>query len=122
MLARGSRATLIRYADDFIIGFEREDDARRVIEVLGKRLGCRRHRHRSVREQHAALSRRLRGHFNYFGVSGNFRSLLLLVASTRRAWYKWLHRRSQRKRLKGAPGGSRRPHELAHRGGGEERG
>jgi len=33
------RATLIRYCDDFIIGFEHEDDARRVMGVLGKRLG-----------------------------------------------------------------------------------
>jgi hypothetical protein len=34
-----SRATLIRYCDDFVIAFEREDDARRVMAVLGKRLG-----------------------------------------------------------------------------------
>ena len=60
---------------------------------------CRRHRHQPVEAQHAALSRRLRGHFNYFGVSGNFRSLLRLVEATKRAWYKWLCRRSQRKRL-----------------------
>ena len=33
------KATLIRYCDDFIIGCEREDDARRVMAVLGKRLG-----------------------------------------------------------------------------------
>jgi hypothetical protein len=33
------KATLIRYCDDFLIGFEREDDARRVMAVLGKRLG-----------------------------------------------------------------------------------
>jgi retron-type reverse transcriptase len=33
------RATLIRYADDFVIGFEHEDDARRVMAVRGKRLG-----------------------------------------------------------------------------------
>ena len=33
------KATLIRYCDDFIIGFEREDDARRVLAVLEKRLG-----------------------------------------------------------------------------------
>ena len=32
------RATLIRYCDDFIMGFERVDDARRVMDVLGKRL------------------------------------------------------------------------------------
>jgi RNA-directed DNA polymerase len=163
------KATLIRYCDDFIIGFEREDDARRVLAVLEKRLGrfglalhpdktrllpfgrppqaqqrgkgpatfdflgftfywirsrkgywrmwcktrraslrrakqaiydwCRRHRHQPVEAQHAALGRRLRGHFNYFGVSGNFRSLLRLVEATKRAWYKWLCRRSQRKRL-----------------------
>ena len=31
------RAFLIRYADDFVIGFEREDDARRVLDVLPKR-------------------------------------------------------------------------------------
>lgn len=31
------RMQLIRYADDFVIGFEREDDARRVMSVLGKR-------------------------------------------------------------------------------------
>jgi len=37
-LLRG-RAYLIRYADDFVIGFTREDDARRVLEVLPKRFG-----------------------------------------------------------------------------------
>ena len=35
---------------------------------------------------------------NYFAVSGNFRSLLLLVEEAKRAWFKWLCRRSQRKR------------------------
>lgn len=30
---------LIRYADDFVLGFTREDDARRVMEVLPKRFG-----------------------------------------------------------------------------------
>jgi hypothetical protein len=33
------RATLVCYADDFVIGFEHEEDARRVVAVLGKRLG-----------------------------------------------------------------------------------
>jgi RNA-directed DNA polymerase len=163
------KSTLIRYGDDFIIGFAREEDARRVRAVLEKRLGrfglalhpektrllpcwrpptmqqsgqgpatfdflgftfywrrtrtghgrmgcktrraslrrakqaiddwCRRHRHQPVEAQHAALSRRVRGHVNCFGVSGNFRSLLRLVEATKRAWYKWLCRRSQRQRL-----------------------
>jgi group II intron reverse transcriptase/maturase len=163
------RATLIRYADDFIIGFEQEDDARRVMAILGKRLGrfgltlhpdktrllpfrrppagqkggkgpatfdflgftlywartrkgrwgmfcktrsaslrrvivsvyewCRRHRHLPVKAQHAALMRRIQGHFNYFGVSGNFRSLLGVIEQVKRIWYKWLRRRSHRTRL-----------------------
>ena len=162
-------ATLIRYADDFVIGFERRDDAQRVQAVLGKRMErhglalhpdktrliaferppalqrggkgpstfdflgfnlywrrtrggrwamwcktrqarlrramqsvaewCRRHRHLPVQVQHAALKRRLVGHFNYFGVNGNYRSLALLVRVTERVWFKWLRRRSQRKRL-----------------------
>lgn len=33
------RAFLIRYADDFVMGFTREEDARRVLEVLPKRFG-----------------------------------------------------------------------------------
>jgi group II intron reverse transcriptase/maturase len=163
------RATLVRYADDFVIGFEHEEDARRVVAVLGKRLSrfgltlhpdktrllpfrrppagqrsgkgsasfdflgftlywarsrsgrwgmacktrraslrraiqsvtdwCHRHRHLPVKAQHAALTRRIQGHFNYFAVSGNFRSLLLVHEQARRSWYKWLCRRSQRKRL-----------------------
>ncbi len=162
-------ATLIRYADDFVIGFERHDDAERVLTVLGKRMGrhgltlhpdktrliaferprasqrggkgpstfdflgftfywrrtrrgrwtmwcktrharlrraiqsvaewCRRHRHLPVAVQHAALTRRLVGHFNYFGVNGNSRSLACLVSVTERLWLKWLRRRSQRTRL-----------------------
>src|SRR5262252_9131563 len=33
------KAILVRYCDDFVIGFERQDDAERVRDVLGKRLG-----------------------------------------------------------------------------------
>src|SRR5262249_8382755 len=33
------KAHLIRYCDDFVIGFEREDDAKRVMGVLGQRFG-----------------------------------------------------------------------------------
>jgi len=32
-------------------------------------------------------------------VNGNYRSLLIVVEEARRSWYKWLCRRSQRKRL-----------------------
>jgi hypothetical protein len=119
------RAYLVRYADDFVIALEDGRDAEQVMAVLPKRMGryglilhpdktrrarlarthlsiaeyCRSHRHDSVEMQHAALTRRLRGHFNYFGVNGNVRSLEHLVRFTRRTWLKWLRRRSQRSRL-----------------------
>lgn len=161
------RSVLIRYCDDFIIGFEHMEDAQRVEAVLVKRLGryklrlhpdktrlidfrrpartkqngkgpesfdflgftlywrrnsrsqgwhvswktrkarlngairtsyewCRRHRNLPIPEQHKALVRRIQGHFNYFGVNDNTRSLSLLLNRIRSAWYKWLNRRSQR--------------------------
>ena len=60
---------------------------------------CRRHRHDSVKEQHQALSRKLNGHYNYFGVNGNSRALQNLRYAATRAWKKWLSRRSQRARM-----------------------
>jgi group II intron reverse transcriptase/maturase len=163
------RAILVRYADDFVIGFEHRDDAERVWQVLPKRMQrfnlqlhpdktrlfdfrqprrdqtggkgpstfdflgftvywkrgrtgnwgftlktrrarlsrainavtewCRSHRHDSIEAQHVALTRRLRGHFNYFGVPGNVKSLEHLLFCVRAAWYKWLRRRSNRNRL-----------------------
>ena len=50
-----------------------------------------------MKAQQAALAKRLVGHFNYFGVSGNFRSLALLVEEAKRCWHRWLSRRHQRK-------------------------
>jgi len=39
MRHRNGEACLIRYADDFVCAFEKDEDARRFYEVLGKRLG-----------------------------------------------------------------------------------
>jgi group II intron reverse transcriptase/maturase len=163
------KAQIIRYADDFVMGFERKGDAERVMAVLTKRMGrygltlhpdktrllpfsrpprgqtggkgpstfdflgftvywrrtktgrwemacktrsarlrratkavwdwCRRYRHQSIEVQHAALKRRIQGHFNYFGVNGNGRSMAALIEAAERAWYTWLRKRSQRTRL-----------------------
>ena len=60
---------------------------------------CRRHRHRPVKEQHASLCRRIRGHINYFGVNGNYANVARLIRAAARSWYKWLRRRSNRTRL-----------------------
>jgi len=159
------KAKLLRYVDDFLIGFEHREDAEKVKKALTKRLAkyglelhpektrmvdfrkpprnhkgpgpetfdflgftvlwkrsrkgvwhmgthtrvkklraakkalydkCRSQRHLSVKEQHAALVSRIRGHINYFGVRGNEHRLKLLIRSVEASWYKWLNRRSQR--------------------------
>jgi len=54
---------------------------------------------RCLGKQHAALVRRVRGHFNYFGVNGNLHSLRVVEYAVRHAWFKWLNRRSQRASL-----------------------
>lgn len=60
---------------------------------------CRRHRHDPVKAQHQALSRKLVGHYNYFGVNGNLQALQHLCYAVVLAWRKWLDRRSQRARM-----------------------
>jgi group II intron reverse transcriptase/maturase len=159
------RSFLIRFADDFVIGCELEADARRVMEVLPKRMRrhgleihtdktrlvrfrrpsdedddarpgtfdflgfthywgrtrrgrwvvkhrtarkrlaramraayewCRDHRHWSVRDQSAALAAKLRGHYRYYGVSGNYHSIDCLHHYVIGAWRKWLSTRSSK--------------------------
>jgi RNA-directed DNA polymerase len=160
------RAFLVRYADDAVLGFAYEEDARRVLEVLPKRFGkyglslhpektrlidyrrpprgqarsgvgsfdflgfthywarsrkgnwvikqktakdrfsravermgewCRDHRHWKVRDQHEALAVKLRGHYGYYGLTGNTRMLDRFLREVTRRWRYWLNRRSQRK-------------------------
>lgn len=57
---------------------------------------CRGHRHDAVREQHRTLVAKLRGHFQYFGVTGNGKMLARFRYEVICVWYKWLRRRSQR--------------------------
>jgi group II intron reverse transcriptase/maturase len=163
-----SRAFLIRYADDFVMGFACEDDARRVLEVLPKRCGkygltlhpektrlvafqppdradrtgsasaapgtfdllgfthywgqsrkgnwvvkrqtapsrfrralrtiahwCRSHRHLPLAEQHRTLGQKLRGHFAYYGITGNAAALRRFRDAVARLWRKWLMRRTR---------------------------
>ncbi|MBN1982506.1 MAG: hypothetical protein JW795_13315 [Chitinivibrionales bacterium] len=169
-----ARARLFRWADDFIIVFEREEDARRVMAVLPKRferyglqlhpqkskivpfkrprfcesigeaqrrgwcatfnfLGfthcwhksrkgywivrqltakdrfsrsvkavrawCRQWRHLPVKEQHKILCSKLRGHYNYYGVTGNMDRLNRFLLCCKLQWKKWLSRRSQKGRM-----------------------
>jgi group II intron reverse transcriptase/maturase len=59
----------------------------------------RANRRQPVAAQHAALSRKLRGHDAYYGITGNHRALAALREQVRRLWYKWLNRRSQRRSM-----------------------
>ena len=161
-------AYLVRYADDFVIGFTGDDDARRVRDVLPKRFGkygltihpdktrlvpfrkptgdreppdsagtgrpgtfdflgfthywarsrkgtwilkrktaakrftravrtiaqwCRFHRHDPVREQHTILCQKLRGHYAYYGITGNSFAIARFRYEALRLWRKWLLRR-----------------------------
>lgn len=61
---------------------------------------CKANRHVKVAEQHATLERKLRGHYNYYGVKCNYEALEALYEHTRRAWCKWLRRRSNKSKIK----------------------
>jgi RNA-directed DNA polymerase len=60
---------------------------------------CRTMRHWPLQDQHRRLCQMLRGHFAYFGISGNSKRLGWLYHQTRRCWRKWLSRRSQKSYL-----------------------
>ncbi len=166
---------LVRYADDAVIAFELESDARRVMDVLPKRFArfgltlhsektrlvpfrrpsyrsgpkgkggtqpppstfdllgfthywarsrnrkwvikrktaksrlrravgavgawCRRNLHLPVAEQHKRLEAKLRGHYQYFGITGNWHALLVFRREVLKVWRQWLDRRSQRARM-----------------------
>lgn len=55
---------------------------------------CRRSRHQPVKTQQKTLGRKLRGHYAYFGITGNYPALDALYQETKRIWRKWLGRRS----------------------------
>ncbi|HEX5032356.1 MAG TPA: group II intron reverse transcriptase/maturase [Candidatus Eisenbacteria bacterium] len=56
---------------------------------------CRGNRHLGVRSQHRALSKKLVGHYAYFGVTSNLAALARVWHETKAIWRKWLSRRSQ---------------------------
>ena len=160
------RALMVRFADDAVLAFEHEHDARRVMAVLDKRFArfglklhpaktrlvgfqpphgssgrstsfdflgfthywgrsrkgrwvikrktakdrlaravqhinqwCRSFRHAPIDGQHAALVRRIRGHYAYYGITGNGRALARFHRQVERCWRKWLNRRSNRSRM-----------------------
>lgn len=164
------RVLLVRYADDFVMGFELQEDARKVVDVLPKRfakygltvhptktrllnfqrppkypnrapqqvtppgmfdflafthywgrskqgnwvikqktarsrlrraiqsarLWCKEHRHWEIEEQWRRLTAKLKGYYNYFGLTGNICAVSAYAREVRKAWKAALSRRSQR--------------------------
>ena len=59
----------------------------------------RENRHKPIREQHAHLTTMMRGHYAYFGITGNARRLRWYANQVERIWRKWLSRRDRRGRF-----------------------
>lgn len=57
---------------------------------------CRTHRHWKPREQHKMLVMKIRGHYGYYGITGNAQALGRFLNEVERIWKKWLSRRSQK--------------------------
>jgi RNA-directed DNA polymerase len=62
-------------------------------------LWCRANRHLSVVEQQRSLNLKLRGHYGYYGITGNHRALKGFRNGVAATWRVWLNRRSQRARM-----------------------
>ena len=60
---------------------------------------CRKNLHRSIGDQWKALSQRLRGHYAYYGITGNAKPLQNFLHQTTLIWRNWLNRRSQRAKM-----------------------
>lgn len=56
---------------------------------------CKKHRHEPVGQQHRKLSEKVRGHYAYYGIRGNFAALARFRHEARRLWHYWLNRRSR---------------------------
>ena len=57
---------------------------------------CRINRHAPLKDQYQMLCLKLRGHFQYDGIRGNFRMLEGIARYAEKAWRYWLSRRSSK--------------------------
>lgn len=79
---------------------KRKTDRSRLTGSLKRaRSWCREHRHRHVAWQQRQLTRKLEGHYAYYGILGNMRSLDAFHRQVTRIWRQWLNRRSQKARM-----------------------
>jgi len=60
---------------------------------------CKENLHETLAKQYGILSAKLRGHYQYYGVRGNFKMLEVVYEGTRAKWKKWLSRRNSKDRM-----------------------
>ncbi len=70
------------------------DRLSRALRVIAR--WCRQYRHAPLSWQHAVLSRKLRGHYGYYGITGNSVAITRFRHEVRSRWRKWLNRRGGR--------------------------
>jgi hypothetical protein len=57
---------------------------------------CRKNLHKTIQQQWKMLCAKVKGHYAYYGITGNIRALSLFVFQVKRCWRKWLNRRNGR--------------------------
>ena len=62
-------------------------------------LWCQRNRHQPIGLQQQKLNQKLRGHYAYYGITGNSRALTRFYYEVQRSWRKWLNRRNRQREL-----------------------
>ena len=67
--------------------------------LSGIHAGGQKNRHLNIVEQYQTLKRKRRGHYQYYGVRGNFKMLEVAYEHTERVGKRWLSRRSSKPRL-----------------------
>ena len=60
---------------------------------------CRKNRHEPIREQWKKLCEKARGHYGYYGITGNSRSIGNFLYQMQRSWQRWLNRRNSNREL-----------------------
>jgi hypothetical protein len=54
-------------------------------------------RHSPIREQWKQLCEKVRGHYGYYGITGNMLSMRRFLYQVHRSWQRWLNRRNSKR-------------------------
>ena len=74
-----------------------KDRLARALKAVGE--WCRVNRHNDVADQFRTLVLKVKGHYQYYGITGNSRRINAFRDGAQKLWWKWLNRRSQRSNM-----------------------